>query len=295
MITTLKKIIFEELLQIGKKYYHKNHERIKEYYLNKSFYKHRKHGISAMMRVKNDADWIYFSIISILDFVDEVVIVLQKSTDGTEDIIKSIDSKKIKIYHYPFDTFPVGEYHFRYVKNSVFNLAYYYNYALSKTKYSYVWKWDGDQAVLNSRAKELRKLIDLKTYDIIHAKGYDIFGEDLKYLCKDPYCGNEPCVFKVSKKTFYFSGVRCEEFSYPLIQKLKRSRIYNFEKALFMHFKYTREIQAFTKGWQKNWDQDSYFLNILESKSRGDLYIDEYPKIILDEYLKKASKFHQNS
>jgi hypothetical protein len=287
MKTFIKKIILKELLQMNTKYFSENRERIKEFYLDKNFFKNRKHGVSAMMRVKNDADWIYFSIKSILEYVDEVVIVLQNSTDDTENIIKSIDSEKIKIYHYPFDTFPVGKYHATYVKNSIFNLAYYYNYALSKTKYSYVWKWDGDQAVLNSRAKELREIIDLKIYDIIHAKGYDIFGKDLKYLCKDPFCGNEPCVFKVSKKTFYFSGIRCEEFSYPLIQKFKRSRIYNFEKTLFMHFKYTREIQAFTKGWQKNWDQDLYFLNVLESKSRGELYIDEYPKIILDGYLKK--------
>jgi hypothetical protein len=287
MKSFFKKIILQELLQINPKFIYKNREKIKEFNLNKRFFKYRKHGVSAMMRVKNDADWIYYAITSILEYVDEIVIVLQKSTDNTEKIIESIESDKIKVYNYPFETFPTGKYHFKYVKNTVFNLAYYYNYALSKTKYSYVWKWDGDQAVLNSRAKELRAIIDLNKYDIIHAKGYDIFGRELKYLCKDPFCGNEPCIFKVSKKTFYFSGTRSEEFSYPLLQNFRRSRIYNFEKPLFMHFKYTRDTVDMTKGWQKDWNQDLYFLNVLERKSIGELYIDEYPTVIVNEYFNK--------
>ena len=48
----------------------------------------RKQGISALMRVKNEVDWVELSVLSIKDFVDEIIIV-DSSTDSTTQIIKN--------------------------------------------------------------------------------------------------------------------------------------------------------------------------------------------------------------
>jgi hypothetical protein len=269
-----------------RKYYYKNYERIEEFYLDRHFYNRRPHGLSAMMRVKNDEDWIFYAIQSILHIVDEVVVVLQNCTDNTETIIREINSDKIRIYNFPFDSFPSGKYHKNYLKNSIFNRAYYYNYALSKTKYSYVWKWDGDHAAYEDRVIELRQIVDSKKFDIIHYFGYDIYGEDLAHLCKDPFCSNEPAIFRVQKFSFYYSGELCEMFSYPTVYKLKPVSIYNYPRPLFIHFKYAKGVNCLGKGWVNDWRDDLYFKSIADRKSKGEIFKDEYPRVILGKYFK---------
>jgi len=269
------------------KYFPNNYEKFKDYDLNPNFYKGRKHGLSAMMRIKNDEEWIFFAIKSILDYVDEVVVVLQNCTDNTEKIIRQMNSSKIKLFHYPFESFPSGKNHENFLKNSIFNRSYYYNFALSLTSFSYVWKWDGDHAAFENRVEELRKIVDSNVYDIIHYKGYDIFGEDLKFLCKDPFCSNEPAVFKVNKKTFYFSSFICEKFSYPINIGLRKMKIFNFPKPLFIHFKYAKGESSIGKGWPENWQNDPYFKSIADRKNKGLKYNDEYPNVILEHYFKK--------
>lgn len=59
--------------------------------------------ISAVIIVKDEERCIYRCIESILDYVDEIVIVDTGSTDSTMDIINSIVSDKIKTYSTPWE------------------------------------------------------------------------------------------------------------------------------------------------------------------------------------------------
>ena len=52
--------------------------------------------------IKNDYP-IVEAITSILPLVDEMVVSIGQSDDGTEDLIKSINSKKIKIFYSQWD------------------------------------------------------------------------------------------------------------------------------------------------------------------------------------------------
>lgn len=265
--------------QLGNRLKLKNIEKNMEF--NLSFTSNRKHGLSAMMRVKNEERWILFAIKSILDDVDEIIILLQPCEDKTEKIIKSIKSNKIKLFHYPFFTYPAAFGYSNHPENSIKNLAYYYNYALSKTQYSYVWKWDGDQCAIESRLKELRTIIDSQKYDIIHYKGYDMSGTKLKHMCIHPYTSNEPSIFRMTNRTFYIGGEKCEEFSYPAYKSLfSKSYIYNYPKPAFLHFKYATEDIG--KGWKEGWGNDEYFRGILDRKSQGQVYSDIYPEILKD-------------
>ncbi|MBI5358404.1 glycosyltransferase [Candidatus Amesbacteria bacterium] len=52
--------------------------------------------ISAHMVVKNEDKWIWYSLMSVLDYVDEIMVWDTGSIDKTVEIIKSIDNPKIK-------------------------------------------------------------------------------------------------------------------------------------------------------------------------------------------------------
>lgn len=270
----------------GKGFYFSNIENETEFFISKAFWLGRKEGISAMMRLKNDEKWIKYAILSIADDVDEIIVTLQNSTDKTEEIIRDLEINKIKIYHYPFDSYPNQPNYAAFPADSVYNRAYFYNWSLSKTNYSWVWKWDGDHAAFDGSAKFIKDLALSDKYDIIHYKGIDIYGSNLKYVCKTPFCGNEPAIFRVTKRTFYFPGDFCEEFSYPVWRSFfSKSRIFNIPEPQFLHFKYAVPVDNLGKGWPENWKELKFFQDLTSDKSQGEEYKGTYPKVLKD-YLK---------
>ncbi len=106
-------------------------------------------GVSAMLRVKNEATKIWLCLTSIYDVFDEIVLVDNASTDQTASIVHEFirsrdDVRKIRLYTYPFNVSRCGEEHAATPENSVHSLVYYYNWTLSKCTRSYVCKWDAD-------------------------------------------------------------------------------------------------------------------------------------------------------
>lgn len=89
----------------------------------------RKEGISVMIRVKDEVDYIEPSILSIKDFADEIIIVDNGSTDGTTELIKRLSDKynKIRCLYHP--------------KASHVEVS---NIALRNTHYKWILRWDGD-------------------------------------------------------------------------------------------------------------------------------------------------------
>lgn len=120
----------------------------------------RRHGVSGMMRVKNDAEFIEACIESCIEALDELVIVYNDCTDNSPEIIHQMASRypdKIKVYEYTPHIY-AWNLSDREVEN-IFNgtippentLAGYYNYALSKTTCEYVMKIDADQIYFTER------------------------------------------------------------------------------------------------------------------------------------------------
>lgn len=126
--------------------------------------KNRRLGVSGMMRVKNDAEFIEQSVKSCIDALDELVIVYNDCSDNSPEIINCLQKlypSKIKVYEYkPFiyawnlssqqvhdifsNSIPIEN-----------TLAGYYNFALSKTTCRYVMKIDADQIYIGSILNEL--------------------------------------------------------------------------------------------------------------------------------------------
>ena len=119
----------------------------------------RKKGISAMLRVRNGEDYLERSILSVINQVDEIVCVYNECIDETESILSQLKKKYpklIKVFHYvPKVYAPNTTGYLNADENSVHSLAYYYNFALSKTTYRHVFKLDDDEIFFPNILREL--------------------------------------------------------------------------------------------------------------------------------------------
>lgn len=122
--------------------------------------RNRHSGVSGMMRVKNDAEFIEQCIKSCISALDELIIVYNDCSDSSPEIIRAMQNKypdKIKIYEYvpdilSFNLTPEQYQLYNEGKIDKINtLANYYNYALSKTTRKYVLKIDADQIYFTER------------------------------------------------------------------------------------------------------------------------------------------------
>lgn len=126
----------------------------------------RRRGVSGMMRVRNDSEFIESCIESCIDALDELVIVYNDCTDNSPEIIQSMVNRyphKIHCYEYTpkirawnLDKKTVTEIIDGKIpeKNT---LAGYYNFALEKTSFEFVMKIDADQIYFTDK---LRKITD---------------------------------------------------------------------------------------------------------------------------------------
>jgi len=124
----------------------------------------RPDGVSAMLRVKNEEDKIYYCLKSILHVFDEIVLVDNHSEDRTPEILRDFKRSedtgdKLKIYFYPFNIARCGPEHFDTPEDSVSSLAYYYNWTLSKCSLKYVCKWDGDMILIKEAREPFRRFL----------------------------------------------------------------------------------------------------------------------------------------
>ena len=117
---------------------------------NRDYSKLLNHGVSAMIRVKNEGNNIYDVLGSIQNCFDEIVVIDNNSTDSTISEINRAIMKyptlksKLKLRHYKFEIAKCGLENFLEPQNSPKSLASYYNYSLKQCSFSKVCKWDGD-------------------------------------------------------------------------------------------------------------------------------------------------------
>lgn len=218
----------------------------------------RKPGLSAMLRVKNEAEYIKQSILSIINDVNEVVVVLQgKQSDNTKEIV--LELKKtydIKLFEYPYDSFPNGPGHSKQKIGSVYERAYFYNWCLSKTTYSYAMKWDGDMIATAHTIPTILKFIN--SYDVVYFCGWEMVND--KDVSIAPKTASDPRVFKVSENTFYETGPYCEQFKHQYETAMR------IDPPLYLHFKWAKSVESITTAWPEDWKSITHFKNLIKNK-----------------------------
>lgn len=179
--------------------------------------KDRIDGISAMMRVRNGEDYLELCILSVIDQVDEIICVFNNCQDNTEKILLNLENKypnKIFVYKYIPIVYPPNSSKYLETPSTSPNaLNYYYNFALSKTKYSHVFKLDDDQLYHKNALTKYKKVVTDK-----HAVG--LRGLNLvDYNCilytnkKHQFTrGHDILLFKYNDDCHFIKGRRCEQF-----------------------------------------------------------------------------------
>lgn len=113
-------------------------------------------GVSAMVRVKNEAQKISYCLRSILPVFDEVILVDNASDDGTLDVVRDLSRRhpmagKIRLLAYPYRLARFGSEHAATPDDSLHSAVYYTNWTLSHCTRRYVCKWDGDMVLVGEK------------------------------------------------------------------------------------------------------------------------------------------------
>jgi len=112
--------------------------------------------ISAMIRVRNEEEYLEASVRSVAEHVDEIVIVDNRSEDRTPEIIGRLRNElrnAIAVYEYPHRILRVGRETWEKAgepgsEGAPSLSSSYYNWCLEKCTRPFVLKWDGDMIAL---------------------------------------------------------------------------------------------------------------------------------------------------
>ena len=163
-------------------------------------------GISIFMRVKDEADWITLSIHSIKGIADEIIVVDNGSTDGTYDILTDLSSKKndsIRLFHRPD-----------------LDLCGLSNFALSETRFQWVFRWDGDMVAHTTGKHSIFSLrnrllsLDNRRYYVIYLRHINLSG-DLSHQDPDEMVHIEEYLHTFSPGAQYVHPGRFEAIKVP--------------------------------------------------------------------------------
>jgi len=141
-------------------------------------------GISGCFRLKNEEQFMEAAIMSHLPWLDEAVLIVQKSDDDTINLAHklSMTNSKIRYDFYPFDVARIDtDNHYNLPENSVRTMMHLTNWAISRCKYSWVAKIEGDVIGLSSFAA-IRQAIE-KSPEVIRYYGrigLNVAGKDVE-------------------------------------------------------------------------------------------------------------------
>ena len=109
-------------------------------------------GISAMMRIRNGAEYLRETIESHVEHYDEIVAAYNDCSDETESILHALSARypgKVRPLHYlPKVVLPYSVEHNRTPTESVHSLANYYNWTMARTRFNTVVKLDDDHLAI---------------------------------------------------------------------------------------------------------------------------------------------------
>lgn len=132
-----------------------------------------KANLTAQMIVKNEDIFIWYSITSVLPYVDKLLITDTGSTDKTLQIISTIRSEKIEID--------------KITSNNKLDIGSVRQQQLTKTQTDWIWIIDGDEIYPDKLSQEITEIIKLKGSDLegIIVGRYDLLGDVYHYQSND--------------------------------------------------------------------------------------------------------------
>lgn len=146
-----------------------------------------KPGVSGMMRVKNDGQFVEKCIESCIDALDELIIVWNDCQDNSASEIERMRQQypdKIKTFEYKYKIYSMNltreeyEYAKGLPEDSPHLLCNYYNFCLSKVTHKYALKIDADQFYYHNKLAEVCDYLrndDKARFSLYVAIGFIVF------------------------------------------------------------------------------------------------------------------------
>jgi len=226
---------------------------------------------TAVIRLKDEAEWLPLCIETIKDIFDEILLCTQgEQSDDTIEICKSYSCNTIKHYHYRFESRPNGP-GFKYQRYDQFSRTYFYNWCFNHAETEWVCKWDGDMLALPRCKSEIQSAIKANTS--LKFKGVDVV-DDLYHIGKREFCSPETRLYKKGK---YIQGDMCE-----VLKKETPHATKECHEPLFIHTKWAKKEYSIVKAWPSNWRDIPKFQNLWQRKTK----LKEHDYRIPEEWLK---------
>lgn len=266
--------------------YPENIEGLAEWSIRPAFWEGRRPGLSAMLRVKNEAEFLEASVASILDWHDEICIFVQgEQEDDTWRVACGLLSAgdpgcKVKVFHYPFESVHNGPGHHLQPRGSVHERAWFYNWCLAQTSCEFVSKWDGDMVAhdwLGGRVREA-----MSRHAGVYFAGLDLVGADMAHESARRMTASELRVFRVTPSTFYFTHLHCEHIAATALEDHKIEDVERIREPAFLHLKWCKaSLRHSGVGWPEDWETaDPYYRQIREAKAAARPYRGPWPKAL---------------
>jgi glycosyltransferase involved in cell wall biosynthesis len=223
-------------------------------------------GLSAFIRCKNEEEYIVASITSAYRVFDEIVVILNNSTDRTRVLVQDLmtDHPKIRLMDYGRECALAGAgYLARVEKEPDRSLAKYYNWCMEQTTFSHVCKWDGDMIAIPT----FERIRDhFGSNDVVSFDGYDVLGRSTTNL--------EPRIFRYDPV-----HTRYEDWELYEVLKHEYQTRYIFKEKCYLHMKLVKK-EWLHRQWVSPNDAATRSapgpgadIAIMEGKTRGAVWL----------------------
>ncbi len=246
----------------------------------------RAEGVSAMLRVRDGAEFLRPGLESCLDIFDEVVAVHHQCGDATPQILHDLAERhpdRLKVYEYPHEVVPPNTArHAEEGAASLRTIAALCNYALSKTTRRVVIKHDADHIYIRPNLARAVAAVRRRCDGFVPCAGVNLARSRqaargaLGVSLHDPLCGagGDYGFFPVSQHTWFAHDDRNETARYgPVSRSLPAAGI------VFWHVKL---LQKHCGLREYRWRHDN---NLAELHRRAAAIRDAIETLPLDEFL----------
>jgi hypothetical protein len=204
----------------------------------------RRPGISAFMRIRDGAFSLEAAIRSHIEHFDEIVAVHNRSTDATPEILGRLATEfgeRLRVYHYVPPVYPPGSAgHANEPADSPLSLVNYYNFALTRTRFTHVTKLDDDHIAMGAAIAKL--VADVRgsraaQREMACFSGLNLARDEagkVGILRREPYSGSGDIgIFPVTSETYFVHDRRFEVLQLPGMRR-------RFHSFVYWHLKYLK-------------------------------------------------------
>jgi hypothetical protein len=179
-------------------------------------------GFTAVVRAKNEARTLPWTLPPLLRAARMVVLVDNGSTDGTADVARDAAqaegaADRLEVHTYPFSVARCGEEHLGTPAASVHSLVYFYNWSFSHVRTRYALKWDADMVLTDVAIHAFRDLAwQLEAADaVVRIPRYPLYVADERHAYLDLGLAN--CEAWAWPNRPGYSFVKAMEWEQPLL------------------------------------------------------------------------------